>query len=89
LGLFRRIVIQADESTILSTNNGSVESLNPSWRCGLSSNRRQICPIVDGDKPVRCAIEVRDQCVASVGVSSSVAVRTSSTLSSRIDGGRP
>jgi hypothetical protein len=55
----------------------------------LRSNFRQIRPIVDGDSPARCAIDVRDQCVASVGVASSVAVRTCSTWSNRIDGGRP
>jgi len=31
--------------------------------------------IVDFDKPVRWAIEVRDQCVAFFGISSSVATR--------------
>ena len=50
---------------------------------------RQIRPIVDLLSPLRCAIEARDQCVASCGISSKVAVITSSTLSSRIDGGRP
>ena len=50
---------------------------------------RQIRPIVDFDSPARFAIEARDQCVAPGGISSSVAVMTSSTLSSRIDGGRP
>jgi len=51
-------------STTLSTNIGSLESLNPSSRCGLRSNRCQIRPIVVGDSPVRAAIDVRDQCVA-------------------------
>ena len=50
---------------------------------------RQIRPIVDSDRPLRRAIEDRDQCVASPGSSSRVAMRTSSTWSSRIDGGRP
>jgi hypothetical protein len=58
-------------------------------KCGLMSNLRQIRPIADLDSPDRSAIEARDQCVASGGISSSVAVRTSSTLSSKIDGGRP
>ena len=40
-------------------------------------------------QPDPSAIDVRDQCVAFFGVSSSVAVTTSSTLSSRIEGGRP
>ena len=43
---------------------------------------RQIRPIVDGESPLRAAIEARDQCVASFGVSSKVAVMTCSTLSS-------
>ena len=38
----------------------------------MRSSFRQIRPIVDGDSPARCAIDVRDQCVASVGVASSV-----------------
>src|ERR1700691_1654223 len=44
-------------STTLCTNNGSLESLKPSTRCGLSSNRRQIRPIVDLDSPERSAID--------------------------------
>ena len=68
---------------------GSVDSLNPSCRSGLSSNFRQIRPIVEADRPDRCAIDTRDQWVASVADSSSVAVTTCSTWSSRIDGGRP
>ena len=75
--------------TTLSTNSGSVDSLNVPVKCGLMSNLRQIRPIVDLLSPLRSAIEARDQCVASGGISSSVAVMTSSTLSSRIDGGRP
>src|SRR5664279_423919 len=72
-----------------STNIGSLDSLNPSLRCGLSSNLDQIRPIVDLDNPDRAAIELRDQCVALAGLSSNVATRTCSTLSKRIDGGRP
>jgi hypothetical protein len=55
----------------------------------LRSKWRQIRPIVDLDRPDFWAIDLRDQCVALFGVSSSVAVITSSTLSSTIDGGRP
>jgi len=73
----------------LSTNCGSVESLKKSCTWGLSSNCRQIRPIVDLLSPVRAAIEARDQCVALGGVCSSVAITTSSTWSSRIEGGRP
>lgn len=53
------------------------------------SNLRQIRPTVDFDRPLRLASEARDQCVASFGISSRVAVTTSSTLSPRMDGGRP
>lgn len=73
----------------LSTNCGSVDNLNPSTTCGLRSKRRQIRPIVEADRPARLAIDARDQCVAWVGVCSNVAVITSSTLSSRIEGERP
>ena len=45
--------------------------------------------MLDFDSPVLFAIEARDQCVASAGVCSNVAVITSSTWSNRIDGGRP
>ena len=41
---------------------------------GCARNRWVFDPIVDGDSPARCAIDVRDQCVASVGAASSVAV---------------
>src|SRR5215472_1967258 len=76
-------------STTLSTNSGSEDSLKVPVKCGFRSNFRQIRPIVDLDSPLRAAIEDRDQCVAPCGVSSKVAVMTSSTLSSKIDGGRP
>ena len=45
--------------------------------------------MLDLDSPERRAIEARDQCVALTGVRSSVVVITSSTLSSKIEGGRP
>src|ERR1700678_3652263 len=77
-------------STTFSTNSGSLEILNPSLRCGLRANLRQIRPIVDLDRPDLLAMEARDQCVTPPsGFSSSVLTTTSSTLSSRIDGGRP
>src|SRR3954453_21069888 len=76
-------------SNTLSTNSGSVDSLNVSTRCGLSSNLRQIRPIVDFDNPLRLAIDARDQCVAFVGVCSNVATTTSSIWSTLIDGARP
>src|SRR5260370_17275156 len=46
-------------------------------------------PIVDFDSPDLAAIEVRDQWVASLGVSSSVATTTASTWSMLIDAGLP
>ena len=73
----------------LATKSGSVDSLNESCRCGVRSNRFQIRPMVDFDSPVRLAIEARDQCVSWPGVDSKVATTTSSTWSSRIEGGRP
>src|SRR6266480_5518551 len=76
-------------SNSFSTNSGSVDSLNVSTRWGLSSNLRQIRPILDLDSPVRSAIDLRDQWVASLGVCSKVATTTSSTWSTVIDGGRP
>jgi hypothetical protein len=58
-------------------------------RCGLSRNAFQIRPTVDFDSPDRLAIDARDQCVASLGVSSSVATTTASTCSSVIVRGAP
>src|SRR6266516_4698790 len=46
-------------------------------------------PIVDFDSPDLLAIKARDQWVASLGVSSSVATTTSSTWSMVIDAGLP
>src|SRR4051812_22139466 len=76
-------------STTLATNSGSDDNLKLSLRCGLSSKSRQIRPIVDLDKPERCAIDARDQWVALAGICSNVATTTSSTRSSVIDAGRP
>jgi len=76
-------------STTLSTKNGSVDSLKESCRCGLRSNLRQIRPMVDLLSPECLAIEARDQWVSLPGVVSKVATITSSTWSSRTDGGRP
>ena len=66
-------------SKTFSTNSGSLLSLNVSARCGLSSNARQIRPMLDLDRPLRWAIFARDQCVAFAGVDSKVATTTSST----------
>ena len=75
-----RIEIQADDVEDLLDEQRVVGlSLNESARCGLSSNARQIRPIVDLDSPLRWAIFARDQCVAFAGVASNVATTTSST----------
>src|SRR5215210_1940306 len=76
-------------SNSLSTNSGSLDSLNVSVRCGLRSKAFQIRPIVVLDSPDRLAIDARDQCVALTGVCSNVATTTSSTCSTLIEGGRP
>src|SRR3954467_6699519 len=76
-------------SNTLSTNSGSLDSLNVSARCGFASNAFQIRPIVEGESPLRWAIFARDQCVAFAGVDSNVATTTSSTCSAVTDGGRP
>ena len=61
--------------------------MNPSVRCGLNSNLRQIRPILDFESQIYSAIDVRDQCVESDVDCSRALVMTSSTWSSRIDGG--
>ena len=76
-------------SRTFSMKNGSVLTLNPSVRCGLSRNAFQIRPIVDLLSRDLSAIDARDQCVASFGVSSKIATITSSTCSSVIVSGRP
>jgi hypothetical protein len=66
-------------STTFSTTSGSVDSLKVSVRCGLRPKFRQIRPIVDLLSPDLSAICLRDQWVASGGVSSRVATITPST----------
>jgi len=73
----------------LADGDDDLEDLNPSVRCGLSRNAFQIRPTVDLDSPDRRAIDARDQCVASGGVSSSVATITASTWASVIVRGAP
>jgi hypothetical protein len=48
-------------SRSVSMNNGSVDSLKLSARCGLSSKACQIRRMVVGDMPVALAIEQVDQ----------------------------
>ncbi len=70
-------------------NSGSVLTLNPPARCGLSLNAFQTRPTVDLLSPDLLAIDARDQWVASFGVSSSVSTTMASTCSSVTDTGRP
>jgi hypothetical protein len=66
-------------SRTLSTNNGSLESLNVCERCGCKPKAVQILRIVVCEKPVAPAIERIDQCVASFGVERSVRSITAAT----------
>src|SRR6476660_7546780 len=50
-------------SRTLSTNSGSLESLNVWLRCGCKPNAVHIRRIVVWEKPVSVAIERIDQCV--------------------------
>jgi hypothetical protein len=61
-----------------------VDSLKVSTRCGLSPKARQIRLIADCDMPSWRARLGGDQCVASLGVISSVITSTCSTCSSVI-----
>jgi hypothetical protein len=66
-------------SRTLSTNKGSLDSLNVSERCGCSPKAAHIRRIVVCEKPVAVAIERIDQCVASSGVERSVRSITAAT----------
>jgi hypothetical protein len=72
-----------------STNNGSVESLKVSTRCGCSENAFQMRCTVDGASPDTLAMPRELQCVRPVGSVSSVAVTTSATFSSLTVRGAP
>ncbi len=76
-------------SCTLSTNSGSVESLNVSLRCGFRLNADQIRCTVMCERPVLSAMLRVDQCVASFGIVVSVRLTTSATLSSVTVRGRP
>src|SRR3954452_7163743 len=76
-------------SRTLSTNCGSVDSLNVSTWWGLSPNAFQIRPTVERLRPLWAAIDARDQCVASAGVCSKVATTTASICASVIFRGPP
>jgi hypothetical protein len=66
-------------SRTLSTNNGSLESLNVSDRWGCKPKARQIRRIVVCETPACAAIERIDPCVASFGVERSVRSITAAT----------
>src|SRR3954469_8779691 len=70
-------------------NSGSLESFQVSWRCGWSPNAFQIRCTADCVSPTSRAIDRVDQCVASLGVVSSVLTITCSTCSSLIVRGPP
>ena len=55
-------------SRTLSTNSGSLDSLNVWLRCGCEPNAAHNRRIVVWEKPVSAAIERIDQYVASTGV---------------------
>jgi hypothetical protein len=76
-------------SLTFSTNSGSVWSLNVSLRHGCNPKAFQIRPTLAGETPTRLANEQVDQCVASLGISSSVLTISSSTFSSLIARGTP
>ncbi len=76
-------------SRTLSTNCGSSDSLNVSVNHGFNPNARQIRPTDDAEIPDFAARSRVDQCVASVGRSSSVRTITASTSSSPIERGAP
>ncbi|SFH99410.1 hypothetical protein SAMN04487925_1011447 [Bradyrhizobium sp. cf659] len=66
-------------SRTLSTNSGSLDSLNVWLRCGCKPNAAHIRRIVVWEKPVSAAIERIDQCVASAGVVRNVRSITAAT----------
>jgi hypothetical protein len=76
-------------SRTLSTNWGSSDSLKVSVSQGLSPNACHIRPTDDGDIPTVLARSRVDQCVASMGLSSSVRTITASTSASLIERGAP
>src|SRR3978361_2507764 len=70
-------------STSFSSNNGSLDSLNVSTRCGFSPRADHTRCTVSLDTPTRSAIVRHDQCVSPSGVEFFV----SSTISSIFDCG--
>lgn len=71
-------------SRTLSMNSGSFDNLKVSLRCGWRTKARQIRLIAVWFRPMARAIKRVDQCVASVGLLSSVRAITASTCASLI-----
>ena len=71
--------IKADDVADLVDEQGSLESLNVSERCGCKPKAVQILRIVVCENPVSAAIERIDQCVASLGVERRVRSMTVAT----------
>ena len=73
----------------LSSNFGSLDTLNVSTRCGAKPRSDQIRCTVAGPTPTRAAIVRHDQCVAPGGVVVVVNRTICATVSSGIEGLRP
>ena len=76
-------------SRTLATNNGSLDSFHESCLCGANPNARHTRDTIDWLNPRCWAIDRVDQCVASVGVVSKVAMISASIWSSPTTRGRP
>src|SRR5271168_2257238 len=76
-------------STSLSSNFGSLDTLNVSIRCGCNPRSDQMRCTVAGLTPTRLAIVRHDQCVCPGGVVVLVNLTIWATVSSVIDGLRP
>ena len=76
-------------SMSLSSNFGSLDTLNVSTRCGAKPRSDQIRCTVAGLTPTRLAIVRHDQCVAPGGVVVVVNRTISAIVSSGIEGLRP
>ena len=76
-------------SWTFSTNCGSLDSLNVSWRWGCRPNACQMRMTESAVMPISSAIDRVDQCVASLGLASNVWITTASTCSSVTVRGRP
>ncbi|MNL40500.1 hypothetical protein D3C87_1628530 [compost metagenome] len=76
-------------SRTFSTNNGSLESLNVSWRCGCNPKACQIRVTAVCDKSISRAMSRVLQWVAPSGIDSSVRAITASTRASSMLRGAP